>query len=313
MLFGAHLSTEGGLPTAFDRADEEGCDTLQIFTKNKGAWAARPLTKDEINAFRARASAFRARADAFRARASASRARPVVAHSAYLINIASPSKDLRKKSIEALRVELERCEALGIDYLVLHPGSHGGTGEDEGLRRVAASLDRVHRATKGFTAKILLETAAGQGSSVCARFPSLGAILRRVKDPGRLGVCVDTCHVFAAGYDLRTREGYEAAMDELDREVGVENVLCIHANDSKKELGTRVDRHEHIGRGCLGLAGLRRIVNDPRLAKVPFIFELPPENGMTRVNLAALRGLVRGAKGRAGGRARATVRSTVRS
>ncbi len=306
MLFGAHLSTEGGLPTAFDRAGEEGCDTFQIFTKNKGAWAARPLAEAEIDAFRARAGAFRTRA-------GRSRAGPVVAHSAYLINIASPSRELREKSIEALRVELERCEALGIDYLVLHPGSHGGTSEEAGLERVAASLDRVHRATKGFTARILLETSAGQGSSVCARFPSLGAILRRVKDPGRLGVCVDTCHVFAAGYDLRTHGGYEAAMDELDREVGMENVLCIHANDSKKELGTRVDRHEHIGRGRLGLEGLRRIVNDPRLAKVPFIFELPPENGMTRVNLAALRGLVRGAKRGAGVRTRVRVRNTVRN
>lgn len=282
MIFGAHLSTAGGLSTAIDRAEAEGCDSVQIFTKNKGAWAAKPLSEEDIKTFRARAAA--------------SRVRPVVAHAAYLINIASPSSALRAKSVEALRIEAERCEALGIPYLVLHPGSHADTCEEDGLRRAAAALDSVHRSTRGYSVKVLLETSAGQGSSLCREFASLGSILRRVKEPERLGTCVDTCHIHASGYDIRTAEGYAATMDELEREVGLARVLCIHVNDSKKDLGSRVDRHEHIGKGSLGLEGLRRIVNDPRLSSVPFIFELPPDGGMTRVDLAALRGLVPGAR-----------------
>jgi len=279
MLFGAHVSVEGGLWTAFDRAEETGCDCFQIFTKNKGAWAANPLTDEQVKAFRERAKA--------------SSAGPVVAHAAYLMNLASPQAALRSKSTEALRVEVERCESLGIPFLVLHPGSHTQSGEEKGLERVVKGLDRVHRSTRGFETRILLETSAGQGSSVCHRFASLGSILDRVKDPERLGVCVDTCHIFAAGYDLRTPRGYKATIEELDREVGLSRVLCIHVNDSKKELGTRVDRHEHLGRGCLGRKGLKRIVNDRRLARVPFIFELPPQDDMIRKNLAVLRALVK--------------------
>jgi deoxyribonuclease-4 len=290
MLFGAHLSTAGGLETAFDRADEERCDAFQIFTKNKGAWAAKALTDEQVRGFRARAAT--------------SRARPVVAHSAYLINIASPSTDLFGKSVDALRIELERCEALGIDYLVLHPGSHGATSEDAGLRRVTKALDSIHRATKGFTSKILLENAAGQGSAVCAPLSSIGKVFRGVKEPERLGVCIDTCHLFAAGYDLRTPDGYGATIDELEREFGAQNVRCIHANDSKKELGTRVDRHEHIGRGCIGAAGMKRVVNDPRFSHAPFIFELPPEDGMIGVNLKILRGFL--ASPRAGSKTKKT-------
>ena len=278
MLIGAHISTEGGLHTALDRAVEEGCDALQIFTKNKGTWAAKPLTDEQLQAFQDRARA--------------TGHKPVVAHAAYLINLASPAKELRDKSTEALRVEVERCEALGISSLVLHPGSHGGTSDEEGLRRAATALDRVHRATRGFRTRILLETSAGQGSSICVSFASIGNLIDRVRDPERLGVCVDTCHIFAAGYELRTDEGYHRSMAELEEHVGSSRVLCLHINDSKKELGTRVDRHEHIGKGYLGSEGLRRILNDSRFAHAPFIFELPPENGMIRKNLAALRALV---------------------
>jgi len=288
MLIGAHLSTEGGLPTAFDRARDEGCEAFQIFTKNKGAWAARPLTQDEIKEFRDKASV--------------KPRKPVVAHAAYLINIASPSRVLQRKSTAALRVELERCEALGIDGLVLHPGSHLGTSEDEGLKRVQTALDEVHRATRGFRTKILLENSAGQGSSVCVALASIGKLLRSVKTPERLGVCIDTCHLFAAGYDLRSRETYDAVMEELEREIGSERVLCIHLNDSKRELGSRIDRHEHLGRGLLGLEGIRRILTDRRFARTPFIFELPPENGMIRKNLAVLRRLAKPARPRGGKR-----------
>jgi deoxyribonuclease-4 len=279
MLFGAHVSVEGGLWTAFDRAEEAGCDCIQVFTKNKGAWAAKPLTDDDVKAFRERAKA--------------SSVGPIVAHAAYLLNLASPQAALRAKSTEALRVEVERCEWLGIPFLVLHPGSHTESSEEKGLARVVKGLDQVHRSTRGFKTKVLLETSAGQGSSVCHRFAGLGSILGAVKDPERLGICVDTCHIFAAGYELRTAKGYKATIDELDREVGLSRILCIHLNDSKKELGTRVDRHEHLGRGCLGREGLQRIVKDRRFAGVPFIFELPPQDDMIRKNLKVLRGLVK--------------------
>lgn len=279
MFIGAHLSTEGGLHTAFQRAREEGCDALQIFTKNKGAWAAKPLLPEQV--------------DAFRSEARTTGSPPIVAHAAYLLNLASPDAELREKSIEALRIEVERCEALGIPGLVLHPGSHTEAGEEVGLRHVARSLDRVHRATRGFRTKVLLESSAGQGSSVCSSFSGLGTILRTVKEPERLGICIDTCHVFAAGYELRTKAGFEQTLEELDREVGTERVLCIHINDSKRELGSRVDRHAHIGEGHIGVEGLRRVLREKRLAHAPFIFELPPENGMTKKNLAALRAMLK--------------------
>ncbi|MBI4605375.1 MAG: deoxyribonuclease IV, partial [Planctomycetes bacterium] len=213
-------------------------------------------------------------------------------------NIASPSRELREKSTEALRVELERCEALGIPSLVLHPGSHGGAGEEAGLARAARALDRVHRATRGFEARILLENAAGQGASISSGLRSIGELLRRAKEPERLGVCLDTCHLLAAGYEIRTPEGYEAFSHQLEREVGAREVRCIHANDSKRELGSRVDRHEHIGRGRFGRSGLRWIVTDPRFRQVPFISELPPEDGMVEANLAALRRIAGTARGR---------------
>lgn len=287
MLIGAHLSTEGGLHTAFDRAVEEGCDAFQIFTKNKGAWAAKPLTEEQIKTFRDRSAA--------------TGSKPVVAHAAYLINLASPTKELSEKSTEALRIEIERCEALGISGLVLHPGSHGSTSEEEGLKRAAVALDKVHRATKGFRTRILLETSAGQGSSICVSFASIGSLIGRTKDPERLGVCVDTCHIFAAGYELRNDEGYEKTRTELEEQVGCSRVLCIHINDSKKDFGTRVDRHEHIGKGFIGEDGLRRVLNDPRLAHAIFVFELPPEDGMVRKNLAALRALVKRRRAPRGG------------
>jgi deoxyribonuclease-4 len=277
VIIGAHQSTRGGLPSAFDRAEADGCDCFQVFTKNKGAWAARPLPDGEVRAFRERAKS--------------SRAFPVIAHAAYLLNIASPFEAVRRRSTEALRIEVERCEALGIPYLVLHPGCHMGAGEEAGLARAARSLDELHAATRGVRTKVLIETSAGQGSSICTSFESIGRLLDEVKRPERLGVCVDTCHVFAAGYDLGTAEGHGRAIEALEREVGIERVLCIHANDSRREMGSRVDRHEHIGRGKLGRDAFRRLLNDPRFAEVPFVIELPPDGGMIRKNLAALRRL----------------------
>lgn len=278
-ILGAHVSAAGGLHTAFDRAEEVGCDTMQIFTKNKGAWQAKPLEDDAIATFRKRAKE--------------STVGPVVTHASYLLNLASPDAALRKKSSEALRIELERNEALGIPYLVLHPGAHKETGEAHGLGRVNTALNRVLGWTEGFKGKILLENSAGQGSSVCRRFESLGRLLNESAVPDRLGVCIDTCHLFAAGYELRDKAGYAETMAELESQVGIAAVLCLHLNDSKRELGSRVDRHEHIGEGEIGVEAFRQLLGDPRFRKVPMIFELPPEDDRLRTNLELLRGLVK--------------------
>lgn len=276
-ILGAHISAAGGLHTAFDRAEDVGCDTMQIFTKNKGAWRAKPLEDEAIAQFRKRASE--------------SSVGPVVTHASYLLNLASPDAALREKSSEALRIELERNEALGIPYLVLHPGAHKDTGEAAGLARVNTALNQVLAWTKGFEGKVLLENSAGQGSSVCREFASLARVLKDSAAPERLGVCIDTCHLFAAGYELRTKAGYEETMTQLTDAVGLEAVLCLHLNDSKKELGTRVDRHEHIGQGHIGTGAFRLLLCDRRFCKVPMVFELPPDDDMLRVNLETLRGL----------------------
>ena len=280
MKLGAHVSAAGGLATAFDRGEEAGCDCIQIFTKNKGAWAARPLGDEEISEFRSRAR-----------RSSIG---PVVTHASYLLNLASPEKELRDKSVDALRIELERCEALGIPSLVLHPGAHKETGEAAGLKRVVSGLNRAHRQTAGFKVRVLLENSAGQGSSVCSDFASLGRIIDGVKEPERLGVCIDTCHAFAAGYELRTAEGYDETKAALKKAVGLRKVRCLHLNDSKKDLGSRVDRHEHIGDGFLGREAFRHVLTDGSFRNVPMIFELPPDNGMLEKNLRILRQLAKG-------------------
>ncbi|MGQ9592182.1 MAG: deoxyribonuclease IV [Planctomycetota bacterium] len=279
MILGAHLSTQGGLPTAFDRAEALGCDTFQIFTKNRGAWASRALRDDEVGTFRSRALS--------------SRVRPVFAHAAYLLNPASPDGRLRARSAAALRDEIERCERLGIPYLVLHPGHHMGAGERAGERRIAAALDRVFRETRGFRAKVLLENSAGAGSSSCASFAALGRVLADVRDPERLGVCVDTCHAFAAGYDLRSPEAYEAAVDELRREVGLRKVRLFHVNDSRGALGSRVDRHASVGRGRLGKEAFRNLLGDRRFRRVPMLFELPPVGKTMERNLCVLRAIAK--------------------
>jgi deoxyribonuclease-4 len=276
------MSIQGGPHTAFERAEAAGCDTVQIFTKNTGTWKARPLGDDEIRAFHARARA--------------SPVKPVLAHAAYLPNLASPSEDLRRLSIEAVHLELERCEALGIDHLILHPGAHMGAGEEAGLARVVRSLAAIHAATRGFRAGILLETTAGQGTCLGHRLAFFGDVLARVKEPERVGVCIDTCHLFAAGYDLRSEEGYGAAMEDLERSVGLQKLRAIHLNDSKRELGSRVDRHEHIGKGQLGLGAFRLLLNDRRCRGIPMFLETPKEGDMDRKNLATLRRL-RGSPG----------------
>ena len=287
--FGAHMSMAGGHDRAVHAAHRVGFGTVQLFTKSNNQWRAAPLTDAHVSAFRA-------------ALAETGVDRPV-AHNSYLINLGSPDDALWQKSIEALVVELERGEALGIADLVCHPGAHVGSGEEAGLERIARGLDEVHRRTAGFRIRVDLETTAGQGSCLGHRFEHLGAILGRVAEPERLGVCVDTCHVFAAGYSLDTPESYNGTIAELERAVGVGRVRAWHLNDSLKGRGSRVDRHAGIGRGMMGLEPFRHVVNDPRFAGLPMILETPKgtdaETGeeMDAVNLRVLRGLRAGEPG----------------
>ncbi|MFQ5423482.1 MAG: deoxyribonuclease IV [Phycisphaerae bacterium] len=288
--FGAHMSVAGGFENAFDAGAAAGCDCLQIFVKNQRQWTAPPLKDEQVAAYRAA-----------RRRTGLT---PVVAHAAYLLNLASPDPALRKKSTRALIDELTRCEALGVAGLVLHPGSHMGDGVDKGIKRIARALDGVHRATGGFRCRVLLESTAGQGTSIGHEIAQLGRILDAASESDRLGVCLDTCHLFAAGYDLSAPDDYERTIGELSQYVGLDRVACVHVNDSKGECGGRLDRHEHIGEGRLGRKGFAHLLNDVRLAAAPRILETPKgvdDRGrdLDRVNLGRLRRLVRRPRRRA--------------
>jgi len=276
------MSVAGGCPNALRLAREHHCDTVQLFTKNANQWNARPFAEEEVRLFR----------DALRE----SGLRFATAHDSYLINLASPDETLYRRSVEAFVVEVRRAEQLGLSYLVMHPGAHVNSGEEAGLARVARALDEVHARCPDFGVRVLIETTAGQGTTLGWRFEHLGRILSSVAAPDRLGVCFDTCHVFAAGYALGTRPEYEATMAAFDRAVGLEKLRVFHVNDSLKPLGSRVDRHAHIGRGQLGLGPFRSLVNDPRFADRPMILETAKEEGdnddMDTVNLGVLRGLV---------------------
>jgi deoxyribonuclease-4 len=276
---GAHQSIAGGTPRAVERGLEVGCRVLQIFVKNSNRWVGRPIDRPEARAFRS-------------ATRSAGLAR-VVAHTSYLINLASPVAELSRRSIEALVEEIERCQRLGISDLVLHPGAHCGEGESAGVARIAASLDEVFDRTAGTRVRILLETAAGQGSCVGHRFEHLRDILGTVHTPQRVAACFDTCHVHAAGYDIVSARGYADTIADFDRTVGLSRLAAIHVNDSKKPRGSRVDRHEHIGRGTIGRRGFVNLMTDPLLTAIPKYLETPKDDALDfdRKNLAALRRL----------------------
>ena len=276
---GAHQSIAGGTPRAVARGIDAGCRVLQIFVKNNNRWIGKPIERPE--------------AREFRTAARSARLSRVIAHTSYLINLASPVAELRAKSIESLAEEIDRCERLGIRDLVLHPGAHCGEGEVAGVARIAASLDEVFDRTGGARVRILLETAAGQGSCVGHRFEHLRDILGAVRTPRRVAACLDTCHVHAAGYDLVSREGYAETIAAFERTVGLARLAAIHVNDSKKPRGSRVDRHEHIGRGSIGRRGFRNLMTDPRLGAIPKFLETPKDDtlDLDRANLALLRRL----------------------
>ena len=280
---GAHLSIAGGLENAIYAGAALGCTTVQIFVRNQRQWAARPLTEEQIARFRTAVMA--------------TGIAPVTAHASYLLNLASPDAAVRNRSIVAMIDELTRCEALGVAGLIVHPGAYLDGTLPQGIRRIARCLDKVHRACRGFGAATVPEFTAGQGTSIGWRFEQLGAILDSVADAHRMGVCLDTCHLFAAGHDFRTAEGYQAMIDELAGAIGLSLVKCIHTNDSRTGCGSRVDRHEHIGKGRIGKAGFAHFLNDARFRDVPFILETPKGRDgrgtdLDEVNLKRLRALV---------------------
>jgi deoxyribonuclease-4 len=279
--FGAHMSIAGGHDRAVRAAHRLGFAAVQLFTKNSNQWRAKPLVDAQVAAFRTALDEAGIVA--------------TVAHDSYLINLGSPDEGLWARSIDALTDEVERAEALGLGGLVCHPGAHVGAGEEAGLARVARGLDEVHRRTRGGAPPILLETTAGQGTCLGHRFEHLGRILAAVAAPERLGICVDTCHIFAAGYSLADPDQYNTTIAALDRAVGLERVRVWHLNDSQRDGGSRVDRHAGIGRGCMGLEPFRLLVNDPRFSAVPMILETPKgmEDGedLDAINLRVLRQL----------------------
>jgi deoxyribonuclease IV len=258
---GAHLSIGGGLPRAVDRAVATRCEALQIFTKSVGQWRARVLPPDEIILFRRRVAE--------------TGVHPVVAHNSYLINIAAAAIELREQSLQALYEEYDRAEALGLQGLVMHPGSYTSGTEQDGLRLIASGLQGLLRARPTSAALILLEHTAGQGTNLGHRFEHLASILQLLDGSPRIGICLDTCHLLTAGYDMCSDKGYERTFREFDRLVGLDRIKVFHLNDSKKPCGSRVDRHEHIGKGCLGLEPFRRLLNDPRFAGLPMLLETP--------------------------------------
>jgi deoxyribonuclease-4 len=281
-LIGAHLSIAGGYYKAVEAAARFGMDTCQVFTKNNTQWRAKPISDEEAAAFKEALWEHKIE-------------RPI-AHSSYLINLAAPEDALWQKSIEGMIVELTRAEQLGIAYVVMHPGAYTTSSEEAGLARIIAALDEIHRRLPRAKSKVLLENTAGQGSCLGCDFGHLGSIIRGVAQPDRLGVCIDTCHAFAAGYPLVERRDYLATVKKLDMAVGLERVHAFHLNDSKRELGSRVDRHEHIGRGMLGLEPFRHLLNDKRFRDTPMYLETPKgkEHGeeWDAINLRALRELV---------------------
>ena len=260
---GAHVSIAGGLHLALERGRALGCGAVQIFLKNQRQWAAKPMGGDEVRAFR---TARRATGIG-----------PVFAHASYLINLGTPLPPAWRQAVDAFTDELERAEALGLLCVVIHPGSHMGAGAETGLPRVVAAVCEALRRTRGYRVRIALENTAGAGGALGRTFAELGALLDGARRPRRLGVCLDTCHLFAAGYDVRTPDGYERAMAECAERVGLQRVLAFHLNDAKAPLGSGLDRHEHIGRGALGLRPFRALLRDARVRHVPKVLETPKD------------------------------------
>lgn len=281
-ILGSHLSIAGGYYKAVESAHAVGCDCVQIFTKNNNQWRAKEITAAEV--------------DRFRASLVEKKIAHPLSHASYLINLASPDEELWRKSVDSLVVELQRADQLGIPYVVVHPGSHTTASEEEGIALIVKALDEIASRTQTLAAIPLLENVAGQGSNLGWKFEQLGAMLAGVKDKSRLGVCFDTCHAFAAGYPLGTAPEFKSTWNQFDTAVGIGLIKAFHLNDSKRELGSRVDRHEHIGEGALGLEPFRLLLADKRFRQIPMYLETAKEKNAhgeewDAVNLRVLRGL----------------------
>jgi deoxyribonuclease-4 len=274
------MSIAGGVHTAVERGISIGCTTMQMFVKNNNQWRGKELTDEDISTYKKLLQE--------------SSIGPVVVHDTYLINLCATDKQILRKSRAALKDELNRCEMLGVEYLNFHPGSHIGAGEKEGIKRIAESLNIVHDQTRWYGVRSVLETTAGQGTAIGYRFEQLREIIDLVDDAERMAVCVDTCHVFAAGYDIATERGYEKTFEDFDAVIGLGRLAAFHVNDSKREFGSRVDRHEHIGKGAIGRTGFRLLMNDDRFRAVPKILETPkgPDMKEDVKNMRLLRSLV---------------------
>jgi len=279
LFLGAHISIAGGLHKAIARGEALGCTAIQVFTRNNVRWSAKPLS-DEA-------------AELFLAAWQRSGVGPVIAHANYLIDLGNPSRERLRLSLLTLADELRRAHRLGIPWVVLHPGTHGGRGEEKALVQIARAINTVMDETADLTSGILLETSAGQGTAIGYRFDHLAWLLERCRPSERLGVCLDTCHLFASGHDIRTPRAYRRTLGEFDRVVGLEAVKTIHLNDSRRGLNSRVDRHAHIGRGQIGLEAFRLIMRDGRFARIPKFIETPKVGDWDRRNLATLRRLAR--------------------
>ncbi len=277
ILLGAHMSIAGGVHTAVERGMKIGCTTMQIWVKSNRQWNGKPLTDDGVASYKKLLSE--------------SNISPVVVHDTYLINPCARDKLILKKSRAALKDEFDRSELLGVEYLNFHPGAHMGAGEEEGIKLVAESFNILHEQTKGYKVKSVIETTAGQGSAIGYHFEQLRAIIDLVEEKNRMAVCVDTCHVFAAGYDISTEEGYEKTFEEFDAIVGLDRLAAFHVNDSVRELGSCVDRHQHIGKGRIGKLGFKLLMNDPRFVTIPKILETPKKPDMKEdvINMRVLR------------------------
>ena len=280
-LLGAHTSTAGGVSKSIDLAEKFGFKAMQIFTKNNNRWFQKSLEEEEIVAFK---SKFKASKIEF-----------VVSHDSYLINLCAKDKSILKKSRSAFIDELERCEMLGIPYLNFHPGAHLGAGEDDGIKLIAESINLAHAKTKNYEVSSMLETTAGQGTAIGYRFEQLQKIIELVEQNERMSVCIDTAHIFAAGYDIKHPNEFKKVIKTFDEIIDLNRLKCFHMNDSKKEFGSRVDRHEHISKGFIGLDGFSNIMNDRRLKKIPKILETPKgkEQLEDLKNIAALKKLIK--------------------
>ena len=280
-LLGAHTSISGGVSNAVNLAEKLGFTAIQIFTKNNNRWYAKDLSDKEI--------------ENYKTSLKASNIKFVVAHDSYLINLCAKDTELLNKSRDSFQNELERCELLDIPYLNFHPGAHLGQGEDEGIKIIAESINIAHSKTEGYKVTSMIETTAGQGSAIGYKFEHLRKIIDLVDEKMRITVCIDTAHIFAAGYDIENSDNYEKIINEFDTIVGLDRLKCIHMNDSKKPLGSKVDRHEHIGKGFIGVQGFKNIMNDKKIKYIPKILETPKGKAQLEdiVNLKILKSLIK--------------------